>query len=72
MRNRSESSQELRKVSDLSVRSYQRVKGCYCVSARANNSGGPRKREAAKKKDAERRDKLRVRSGKGTWSRQDR
>jgi len=39
-------------------RSYQRVKGCYCVSARARGSGVFAKSGIGQeKKDAERRDK---------------
>jgi len=37
-------------------RSYQRVFGCYCASARANDSGGL-PNEVCQRKDAERRDK---------------
>jgi hypothetical protein len=48
----------------------QRVFGCYCVSARANDSGGLHP-EVSQRKDAERRDKMSVRNGKDTRSRQD-
>jgi hypothetical protein len=48
----------------------QRVSGCYCASARAGGSGGLRE-EVRQTKDAERRDKLSVRTGKDTRSRQD-
>ncbi len=48
----------------------QRVCGCYCGSARANGSGGLRE-EVRRKKDAERRDKVSVCTGKGTRPRQD-
>jgi hypothetical protein len=48
----------------------QRVFGCYCASARTDNSGGLRE-GVSQRKDAERRDKVSVRSGKDTRSRQD-
>ena len=48
----------------------QRVFGCYCASARSGGSGGLRK-EISQRKDAERRDKVSVRTGEGTRSRQD-
>ena len=48
----------------------QRVFGCYCASARANNSGGLRE-EVSQMKDAERRDKVSVGTGEDTRSRQD-
>ena len=51
-------------------RSYQRVNGCYCAPARANDSGGFRK-GISQRKDAERRDKVRVRTGEDTGSRHD-
>jgi hypothetical protein len=51
-------------------RSYQRVFGCYCASARVRDSGGfPR--EASRTKDAERRNKTSTRAGKDTRSGQD-
>jgi hypothetical protein len=49
----------------------QRVSGCYCASARANDSGGFRASGISQMKDAERRDKVSVGSGKDTRSRQD-
>ena len=51
-------------------RSYQRVNGCYCASARAGGSGGFRE-EVGQRKVAERRDKESACAGKDTWSRQD-
>ena len=51
-------------------RSYQRVSGCYCESARAKDSGGLRK-EVSQRKDAERRDKVRLGTGEDTRSGQD-
>jgi len=48
----------------------QRVSGCYCASARTGDSGGLRE-EVCQTKDAERRDKVSVRTGKDTGSRQD-
>ncbi len=48
----------------------QRVFGCYCVSARAKDSGGLGN-EVSQRKDAERRDKVSVRTGEDTRSRQD-
>jgi len=52
-------------------RSYQRVEGCYCVSARANDSGVVAKSGIGQSKDAERRDKESIRTGEDTGSRQD-
>jgi len=49
----------------------QRVIGCYCVSARAGDSGGSGD-GARQRKDAERRDKVSARTGEDTGSRQDR
>ena len=51
-------------------RSYQKVNGCYCVSARASDSGGLRE-EISQIKDAERRDKENAGAGEDTGSRQD-
>jgi hypothetical protein len=48
----------------------QRVSGCYCASARANDSGGLGN-EVSQRKDAEKRDKVSVRTGEDTGSRQD-
>ena len=48
----------------------QRVNGCYCVSARAGDSGGSRE-GVSQRKDAERRDKVSARAGKDTRSGQD-
>lgn len=71
MRNRSESSQVAQEGFGLGrIAVTQRVSGCYCASARSGDSGGLRK-EARQMKDAERRDKLSVRTGKDTRSRQD-
>jgi hypothetical protein len=50
-------------------RSYPEGKGCYCGSARADDSGGFRK-GIGQRKDAERRDKVSIRTGKGTEPRQ--
>jgi hypothetical protein len=50
-------------------RSYQRVKGCYCASARACDSGGLGN-EVSQAKDAERRYRERTRTGEDTGSRQ--
>jgi len=52
-------------------RSYQRVNGCYCASARLRCSGGLREK-VCQTKDAERRDKLSVQTGEDTGPRQGR
>jgi hypothetical protein len=71
MRNRSESSQVAWKSFDSwRMAVTQRVFGCHCASARANDSGGLRK-EVSQRKDAERRDKVSVRTAKDTRPRQD-
>jgi len=71
MRNRFESSQVAQgSFEPESIAVTQRVNGCYCVSARADGSGGLRK-EVSQRKDAERRDKVSVRTGKDTRSGQD-
>jgi hypothetical protein len=71
MRNRTESSQVARASFEPGrIAVTQRVSGCYCASARAGGSGGLRK-EVGQTKDAERRDKESVRTGKDTGSRQD-
>ena len=71
MRNRSESAQVARKGFEFGrIAVTQRVKGCYCVSARTRDSGGLRE-EVSQMKDAERRDKVRARIGKDTRPRQD-
>jgi len=51
-------------------RSYRRVFGCYCASARERGSGGLL-REASQTKDAERRNKTSTRAGEDTRSGQD-
>ena len=71
MRNRSQSSQVVRAGFEPGrIAVTQRVSGCYCASARANGSGGLRE-EVSPRKDAERRDKVSVRTGKDTRPRQD-
>jgi hypothetical protein len=50
-------------------RSYQRVNGCYCVLARAGDSGGLGNK-VSQMKGAEKRDKVSTRTGKDTGSRQ--
>ncbi len=70
MRNRSESSQVARAGFEPErIAVTQRVSGCYCASARAGGSGGLRK-EVSQRKDAERRDKVSIRTGKDTRPRQ--
>ena len=70
MRNRSKSSQVARAGFEPGrIAVTQRVSGCYCASARAGGSGGLRK-EVSQMKDAERRDKVSVRTGKDTGPRQ--
>jgi hypothetical protein len=71
MRNRSDSIQVTQAGFELEpIAVTQRVSGCYCAPARANDSGGFRK-EVCQMKDAERRDKLSVGTGEDTRSRQD-
>jgi hypothetical protein len=71
MRSRSESSQVVQAGFEPGrIAVTQRVNGCYCASARANGSGGPRK-GISQMKDAERRDKVSVRTGKDMRSGQD-
>jgi hypothetical protein len=71
MRSRSEPGQVVRVgFGSGRIAVTQRVFGCYCASARADDSGGFRK-EVSQTKDAERRDKVSVRTGKDMRSRQD-
>ena len=70
MRNRSDSSQLTQASFELEpIAVTQRVIGCYCASARANDSGGL-SQEVSQTKDAERRDKLsvRTRGGHAVWA----
>ena len=71
MRNRSEPGQVVQAGFELErIAVTQRVTGCYCASARTGDSGGHAKNGISQKKDAERRDKMSVRTGKGTTARQ--
>ena len=71
LRNRSELSQVVQAGFEPErIAVTQRVSGCYCVSARAGDSGGLRE-EVSQRKDAERRDKVSVRTGEDTRSRHD-
>jgi hypothetical protein len=66
MRNRSEPGQVAQESFELErIAVTLWVCGCYCASARANDSGGHRK-AVSQTKDAERRDKVSVRTGKDT------
>ena len=71
MRNRFEPSQAVQAGFEPGrVAVTQRVFGCYCASARAESSGGLRE-DVSQIKDAERRDKMSIRTGKDTRPRQD-
>jgi hypothetical protein len=72
IRNRSESNQVAQESFELERTAVtQRVFGCYCASARTDDSGGFGNTGISQTKDAERRDKMSVRTGKDTGSRQD-
>ena len=67
MRNRSEPGQVVQAGFELGrIAVTQRVIGCYCASARTDDSGGHAKNGISQKKAAERRDKMSVRTGKDT------
>ena len=70
--NRFESSQVVREsFGSGRIAVTQRVNSCYCVSARMDDSGGRAIKGAiSQKKDAERRDKMRIQTGKTTKARQ--
>jgi hypothetical protein len=71
IRNHSEPNQVAQERFELErIAVTQRVYGCYCASARTDDSGGLRKK-VGQMKDAERRDKVSIRTGKDTRSRQD-
>ena len=70
MRNRSEPDQVAQTGFGFErIAVTQRVNGCYCASARTDDSGGLRKK-VSQMKDAERRDNKSVRTGKDTRPRQ--